>query len=310
MSYTVEAPAPEPVRSDSDLITVGIVNSDPNESGYRSLNDLDMKLMFNVENGYDAAFFYSIQNSDQITGAEDFISEGVDYLLICPTDTAGWDSVLEDAQAAGVRVIFFDRMADVDESLYETYVHPDPEQEGEQAVAWLESQNLLSYDIVHLQGVMGSDAQTGRTYPLDVMVAAYGNWNYVTQQTAEWDSETAYQIVQSVIDSGESFNVIYAENDDMAQGAVQALDEANISHGIGGEVIIVSFDCHTWALEELLAGEWNYDQQCNPFQASCIDSAIRDLEAGIEPPKDIVVDEMGFDAMTITQDDIDTYGTW
>ncbi len=310
MSYTVEAPAPEPVRSDSDLITVGIVNSDPNESGYRSLNDLDMKLMFNVENGYDAAFFYSIQNSDQITGAEEFISEGVDYLLICPTDTAGWDSVLEDAQAAGVRVIFFDRMADVDESLYETYVHPDPEQEGEQAVSWLESQNLLSYDIVHLQGVMGSDAQTGRTYPLDVMVAAYGNWNYVTQQTAEWDSETAYQIVQSVIDSGESFNVIYAENDDMAQGAVQALDEANISHGIGGEVIIVSFDCHTWALEELLAGEWNYDQQCNPFQASYIDSAIRDLEAGIEPPKDIVVDEMGFDAMTITQDDIDTYGTW
>ena len=82
---------------------------------------------------------------------------------------------------------------------------------------WL-PQGLDSYNIIHIQGVMGSAAQIGRTGALDAQVAANDNWNMVTQQTAEWNAETAQQIVQSVIDSGKEFNVIYAENDDMAKG--------------------------------------------------------------------------------------------
>ena len=127
---------------------------------------------------------------------------------------------------------------------------------------------------------MGSAAQIGRTGALDAKVEAEDNWNYVTQQTAEWNAEVAQQIVQSVIDSGVDFNVIYAENDDMARGAVAALDRANISHGVGGDVIIMGFDCNKWALEEVLAGRWNYDGQCNPFQASYIDEIIKNLEQG------------------------------
>ena len=103
--------------------------------------------------------------------------------------------------------------------------------------------------------------------------------------------------------------MIYAENDDMAKGAVQALDKANISHGVGKDVIVMGFDCNKWALEELLAGNWNYDGQCNPFQASYIDAIIKDLENGKAPSsKVIVMDEKGFDAATITQEDVDNYG--
>ena len=103
--------------------------------------------------------------------------------------------------------------------------------------------------------------------------------------------------------------MIYAENDDMAKGAVQVLDKANISHGVGKDVIVMGFDCNKWALEELLAGNWNYDGQCNPFQVSYIDAIIKDLENGKAPSsKVIVMDEKGFDAATITQEDVDNYG--
>ena len=295
--------------ADGELIKVGIINNDPNESGYRTANDADMKAMFTEENGYDASFAYSLKNDEQITAAQKFIQDGVDYLLLSAADTAGWDTVLMDAQNAGVRVILFDRTIDADVSLYEASIVSDMEAEGQTAVDWLAGQGLDEYNIIHIQGVMGSAAQQGRTGALNAMVEANDNWNLVTQQTAEWNAEKAQQIVQSVIDSGEDFNVIYAENDDMAKGAVAALDKANISHGVDGDVIIMGFDTNTWALEELLAGNWNYDGQCNPYQASYIDEVIKTIESGgtIEE-KTIIMEEKGFDAETITQEDIDQYG--
>lgn len=302
-SADAEAPA-----ASGDLIKVGIINNDPNESGYRTANDKDMKAMFTEENGYEASFAYSLKNDEQITAAQKFIQDGVDYLLLSAADTAGWDSVLQDAQDAGIRVILFDRTIDADESLYEASIVSDMAKEGETAVEWLKGQNLDEYNIIHLQGVMGSAAQQGRTGALNDTVASDG-WNLVTQQTAEWNSEKAQQIVQSVIDSGKSFNVIYAENDDMAKGAVAALDKANIPHGVGKDVIVMGFDCNKWALEELLNQNWNYDGQCNPFQASYIDDIIKKIENGEAiSEKTIIMDEKGFDATTITQEDVDNYG--
>lgn len=302
-SADAEAPA-----ASGDLIKVGIINNDPNESGYRTANDKDMKAMFTEENGYEASFAYSLKNDEQITAAQKFIQDSVDYLLLSAADTAGWDSVLQDAQDAGIRVILFDRTIDADESLYEASIVSDMAKEGETAVEWLKSQNLDEYNIIHLQGVMGSAAQQGRTGALNDTVASDG-WNLVTQQTAEWNSEKAQQIVQSVIDSGKSFNVIYAENDDMAKGAVAALDKANIPHGVGKDVIVMGFDCNKWALEELLNQNWNYDGQCNPFQASYIDDIIKKIENGETiSEKTIIMDEKGFDATTITQEDVDNYG--
>lgn len=309
MGFAMCACANQSSGDEGGLIKVGIINNDPNESGYRTANDADMKAMFCEENGYDASFFYSLKNEEQIAAAQQFVQDEVDYLLISAAGTSGWDSVLTDAQAAGIQVILFDRTIDADPSLYVASIVSDMAQEGETAVSWLASQNLDEYNVIHIQGVMGSSAQIGRSGALDEMVAANDNWNLVTQQTAEWNAETAQQIVQAVIDSGESFNVVYAENDDMARGAVAALDAANISHGIGGDVIIMGFDCNQWALEELLAGNWNYDGQCNPFQASYINDIIQGLEAGNAPAEQVVVMvEQGFSADTITQADVDQYG--
>ena len=294
--------------SSGDKIKVGIINNDPNESGYRTANDKDLKEMFSAENGYDASFAYSLKNDEQITAAQKFIQDGVDYLLLSAADTSGWDTVLKDAQDAGIKVILFDRTIDASDSLYEASIVSDMDKEGETAANWLKDQNLSEYKIIHLQGVMGSAAQQGRSGALDTMAKENG-WTIVTQQTAEWNAEKAQQIVQSVIDSGDSFNVIYAENDDMAKGAVEALDKANISHGVGKDVVVMGFDCNKWALEELLNQNWNYDGQCNPFQAKYIDEVIKKLENGETlSEKTIIMDEKGFDATTITQEDVDNYG--
>jgi len=294
--------------SSKSLIKVGIINNDPNESGYRTANVNDLKATFTKDNGYDASFSYSLKNEEQINYAQKYIQDSVDYLLISAADTAGWDTVLKDAKDAGVRVILFDRTIDADPSLYEASIVSDMDKEGEQAVDWLKSQNLTSYDIIHLQGVMGSAAQKGRSGAL-TKTASDLNWNIVVEQTAEWNAEKAQQIVQSAIDANKKFNVIYAENDDMAKGAVAALDKANISHGVGKDVVVMGFDCNKWALEELKAGNWNYDGQCNPFQSSYIVDIIDKLEKGETlSEKTIIMNEKGFDATTITDEDVQNYG--
>ena len=286
-------------------IKVGIVNNPPSESGYREANVKDMETVFSAANGYDLKTFYSKSNDEQLQAAKGFITEGVDYLLISAAETTGWDDVLKKAKDSGVKVYLFDRKINVDESLYEAAVISDMAKEGETAVNWLLAQNLDEYRVIHIQGAMGSDAQIGRTGALDGQFAS-GKMIKVVQQTAGWDEAEAKKIVETVINSGEDFNVIYAENDGMAKGAVAALDEAGITHGVDGKVVVIGFDCNRWALRELLAGKWNYDGQCSPFQAKIISDLI---QSGKAPASKIIInEEKGFDAKTLTQNDIDTYG--
>ena len=298
----------------ADAIKVGVVNNPPSESGYRAANVADFERVFSAENGYDVRTTYTLKNDEQIAAAQAFITDGVDYLLISAADTTGWDETLSQAQEAGVRVFLFDRMIDCDPSLYEAAVVSDMAEEGKTAVNWLLDQKLDAYNVIHIQGVMGSDAQRGRTGALDAQFEA-GVMKLNVQQTGNWSADEAKKIVESAINSGEPFNVIYAENDDMAKGAVAALDEAGITHGTadGAQVIVMGFDCNKWALRELLAGNWNYDGQCSPFQADVIDGMIKTLEEGgaiegLNDAKQIISVEKGFDARTLTEDDINAYG--
>ena len=284
-------------------IKIGIVNNPPSESGYRAANVKDFETVFTAAKGYDVKSFYSLKNDEQLNAASQFITEGVDYILLSAAATDGWDSVLKKAQKAGIKVFLFDRMINVSEDLYEAAVVSDMAKEGETAVSWLKAQNLPEYKVIHIQGAMGSDAQIGRTGALDAEFAK-GTMKKVVQQTATWDEAEAKKIVESVINSGEDFNVIYAENDGMAKGAVAALDEAGITHGVKGKVIVMGFDCNKWALEELVKGNWNYDGQCSPFQAAIIENMIK---TGIMTKK-FINQEKGFDAKTITKADVDKYG--
>lgn len=288
----------------SSEIKVGIINNPPSESGYRAANVKDMETVFSAEKGYKVSTFYSLKNDEQLNAASQMITDGVDYILLSAAATDGWDAVLKNAKRAGIKVFLFDRMINTSEDLYESAVVSNMANQGNTAVAWLKSQKLPVYNVIHIQGAMGSDAQIGRTAALDREFAA-GTMKKVVQQTATWDEAEAKKIVEAVINSGEKFNVIYAENDGMAKGAVAALDEAGITHGVKGDVIVMGFDCNKWALRELLAGNWNYDGQCSPFQAGVIEQMIK---SGKVPSKKVISEEKGFDAKTITQADIDKYG--
>ena len=300
-----------------DLIKVGIINLDPAESGYRQANVKNLTDTFTVENGYDATFVTAPTADKQLDAFRSFITAGVDYILVSAADTTGWDKVLQDAKEAGIDVFLFDRMIDTDPSNYTAAVVSDMRVEGETAVAWLESLGLKEYKILHIQGQLGSAAQIGRSDPLTEKCEAEANWTIVREGTGgdSWDPEEARKIAEAAIDAGIKLHIVYAETDGMADGVVAALDAKKISHGVGGDVIIMGFDCNTWALEKLLAGEWNYDGQCSPFQAGVIDQMIKDLENGgdlssfgLNELNQVISVEKGFDATTITQEDIDNYG--
>lgn len=295
-------------KKGSGMIKVGIINNPPSESGYRAANVADFAKVFTKENGYEVSTFYSLKNDEQLNAANQFITNKVDYILLSAAATDGWDAVLKAAKKAGIKVFLFDRMLNASEDLYEAAVVSDMATQGTTAVAWLKAQKLKEYNVIHIQGAMGSDAQIGRTAALDAEFKA-GSMKKIVQQTATWDEAEAKKIVESVINSKEAFNVIYAENDGMAKGAVAALDDAGIKHGIGKDVVVMGFDCNKWALRELLNKNWNYDGQCSPFQAKVIDGMIKKLQAGEKlTAKKVISEEKGFDAATITQSDIDTYG--
>ena len=120
--------------AEGELISVGIVNNPPSESGYREANVEDFEKVFSAENGYDTQTFYSLKNDEQLNAAQQFITEGVQYLLISAAETTGWDNVLASAQENGVIVFLFDRMIDCDESLYEAAVVSDMRNQGVTAV--------------------------------------------------------------------------------------------------------------------------------------------------------------------------------
>jgi simple sugar transport system substrate-binding protein len=301
--------------ADDAKIKVGIINLDPAESGYREANVRNLTETFTEENGYDATFVTATTLEAQLDAARGFITANVQYILVSAADTTGWDEVLQDAKNAGIDVFLFDRMIDCDPSLYTAAVVSDMMEEGRTAVAWLESLGLEEYKVLHIQGQLGSDAQIGRSTPLADKIAADEKWTLVREGTGgdSWDPNEARKIAEAAIDANEDFNIVYAENDGMADGVVAALDAKGITHGVNGKVIVMGFDCNKWALEKLLAGEWNYDGQCSPFQATVIDQMIKTLEAGgqiegLNELNQIISVEKGFDARTITQEDIDTYG--
>ena len=299
----------------ADGIKVGIINLDPSESGYRQANVNDLIATFTAENGYDPTFVTAPTADKQLEAAQTFIDAGVSYILVSAAETTGWDDTLKNAQEAGIKVFLFDRMIECDPSLYTAAVVSDMRKEGETAVAWLESLGLEEYKILHIQGQLGSAAQIGRSEPLQEKCEADEKWTMVREGTGgdSWDPNEARKIAEAAIDAGEDFNIVYAENDGMADGVVQALDAKGITHGVDGDVIIMGFDCNKWALNKLLAGEWNYDGQCSPFQAAVIDEMIKTLEAGgeiegLNELNQIISVEKGFDATTITEEDIATYG--
>lgn len=279
------------------------------ESDWRTANTKSMRETFSKENGYYLIFDDAQNQQDkQITAIRNYIQQEVDYIVLAPTTEAGWDTVLQEAKDANIPVIIVDRMIDVsDESLYTCWVGSDFYAEGLKAVEWLEEEfdEEEVLNIAHLQGSIGSSAQIGRTQGIEEGVAANPNWHLVAQQTGDFTQAKGQEVMESILKNNSDINVVYSENDNMAFGAIDAIEAAGKTCGTDGDIVIISFDTTNAGLTLTLEGKISYNVECNPLHGPRVEALIRQLENGETPQKQVFVNETTFDARTITQEIID-----
>lgn len=307
-STPASEPASEAGDDSGDLIVVGFSQVGA-ESDWRTANTLSMQQTFVEENGYKLIFDDAQQKQDnQITAIRNFIQQEVDYIVLAPIGETGWDTVLQEASDAGIPVIIVDRMIDVsNDDLFTCWVGSDFRKEGDTAVAWMETTfaDADALNIVHLQGTIGSSAQIGRTEGLDAGVGANEGWTLVSQQTGEFTQAKGQEVMESILKQSSDIDVVYCENDNMAFGAIDAIEAAGKTVGVDGDITIISFDATNAGLTMTLEGKINYNVECNPMHGPRVAAIIQQLQAGETPEKLAYVEEEAFDATTITKEMID-----
>ena len=275
------------------------------ESDWRVANTDSMIRAFSEENGYELLYDNARQKqANQLVAVRNFIVQGVDLIVIAPAEETGWDAVLQEAKNAGIPVIIVDREVAVEDTgLYLTQIGSDFLTEGIQAVRWLEEALEGREDdihILHLQGTYGATAQLLRTKAIEDGVKSHENWSFAAQLAGDFTESKSYETVRDFLAKNRDIQVIYSENDKMTFGAMRALDEAGITYGQGGEVIIISFDAVRRALEQCMAGKINLCVECNPLHGPRVDELIRQYLAGETIPKQIFVEETVFTPEMLT----------
>jgi simple sugar transport system substrate-binding protein len=301
-----QSDVPQESGNFEELIVVGFSQVGA-ESDWRAANTKSMQSAFTEHNGYRLIFDDAQQKQErQINAIRSFIQQDVDYIVLAPTTEQGWDTVLKEAQTAGIPVIIIDRMIEAeDDSLFTCWIGSDFRKEGDKAVAWLEEKfGSDPVRIVHLQGNIGSSAQIGRTNGLDEGIRRNENWVLAARDSGEFTQAKAQELMWQFI--GMDFNVIYAENDNMAYGAIDVLREEGLEPG--EDVIVISFDASRRGLELTLKGDISYNVECNPLLGPGVSEIITQLEAGETPPKFTYVPEVSFSTEDITQEIIDSRG--
>jgi len=306
---TTKAAAETTPAAGDDLIVVGFAQCKADESDWRMANTKSMQETLSEANGYKLILADS--NNDaakQVADVQGFIDQEVDYIVIAAVNMDGWDTVLTSAKEAGIPVILMDRTINASQDLYTCWVGSDFKSEGVKAVDWLKTRFTADQqaNIVNLQGQLGASAQIGRSEALDDGIAANKNWKLLARQTGEWSTDTAKEIMASWIQQyGDQINVVYAENDNMADGAIQALEEAGMKVGGKDGVAIISFDANRAYLQMTLEGKINCNVECNPLHGPKVAEIIETIEGGGTPAKIEVVEEAAFYYDTITQAIVD-----
>ena len=297
-----------PPESNDGLIVVGFAQVGA-ESDWRLANTKSMRETFSAKNGYKLILKDAQQKlENQIAAIREFIARKVDYIVFAPVTEEGWDDVLQEAKTAGIPVIIVDRMIKTsDDSLYTCWVGSDFRKEGDIAVAWMEKtfKGKADLKILHLQGSMGSSAQIGRTEGLQDGIGRNPGWKVVYRATGDFTQVKGKEVIEYALKQYGRFDVLYCENDNMAFGAMEAMETANKAYGVNGGAAIISFDATHAGLDATLKGKINYNVECNPLHGPRVEAIIAQLKKGETPDKLVYVEEKAFDAATITQDDID-----
>lgn len=273
------------------------------ESDWRTANTQSFKSTFTAANGYKLIFDDAQQKQEnQIKAIRSFIQQDVDYIVVAPVVETGWETVLQEAKDAGIPVILSDRMMDVsDPSLYTCWVGGNFIKEGEDAGKWLKSylaskgKGSDTINLVTLQGTIGSSAQVGRTDGFGNIVKQNSNWKMLAKQTGEFTQAKGQEVMESFLKNYPNIDVVVAENDNMAFGAIDAIKAAGKTCGPNGDIIIISFDAVSAAFDAMIAGDLNCAVECNPLHGPRVAQIIQKLENGETVDKIQYVDEAAFD---------------
>ena len=276
------------------------------ESDWRTANTESMKSTFTEANGYKLIFDDAQQKQEnQLKAVRNFIQQDVDYIVIAPVTETGWDTVLQEAKDAGIPVIIVDRMINVsDDSLYTAWVGSNFLQEGYDAVAWLDEylkkNNRADDDIniVTLQGTIGSSAQIGRTNGVEEKMKDHNKWKMLERQTGEFTQAKGQEVMESFLKTYDDIDVVIAENDNMAFGAIDAIKAAGKTCGPNGDIVIISFDAVSAAFDAMIAGDMNVSVECNPLHGPRVAEIIQKLEKGEKVDKIAYVKEGVYPADT------------
>lgn len=303
-----EAPAAEEAATeeaapaaDGEVITVGFAQVG-HESDWRAACTQNYQDIFSAENGYELSFVDADNdNAAQIEAVRGFIQQELDYIIIAPIETAGWDTVLQEAQDAGIPVLIVDRAVDADPSLYDAHVGCDMVAEGETAANWLaEYLNGEEAKILVIEGTVGASATLGRTEGFNNIAADHSEWEILDSQSGDFTQSGGQEVMESFIKSYSDFNVVVCQNDNEAYGAMDAMDAAGITYGVDGDVTIISFDATHDGLQYTLDGKITCNVECNPLQAVFADQVIKTLQSGGTPEFETIVTDEAFVAPGIT----------
>ena len=240
---------------------------------------------------------------NQIKAIRSFIDMGVDVIAFAPVVETGWEEVLTECQKAGIPVILVDRGIDesIDSSLYTTMIASDHVWAGEQAAIIMDELLGGSGTVVELQGTIGASATIEREQGFDdYMAANCPDIDIVAHQSGDFTRDQGRAVMASLLETYDHIDGVFAHNDDMALGAIEAIKDAGLKPG--EDIKIVSVDGVKGAFEAILAGELNCTVECTPLLAQQIFDTAAALKAGETVDKWIVSNDDVFTADKVTQD--------
>jgi len=267
------------------------------ESEWRTANTESIKSSAK-DAGIELKFSDAQQKQEnQIKAIRAFIAQKVDVIAFSPVVESGWGTVLREAKAAKIPVILSDRAVnEKDDSLWVSFMGSDFVEEGRRAGRWLVEKTKGSttpVNIVELQGTVGSAPAIDRKKGFEEIIKADPKFKIIRSQTGDFTRAKGKEVMEAFLKAeGKKINVLYAHNDDMAIGAIQAIEEAGMKPAT--DILIISVDAVKGAFEAMMAGKMNVSVECSPLLGPQLMQAVKDLKAGKTLPKRIVTEESVF----------------
>jgi ABC-type sugar transport system substrate-binding protein len=264
------------------------------ESEWRTANTESIKSAAK-DAGIELKFSDAQQKQEnQIKAIRSFIAQKVDVIAFSPVVESGWETVLREAKAARIPVVLTDRSVNVkDTSLYVSFMGSDFVEEGRKAGRWLVEKMKGSsnpVNIVELQGTVGSAPAIDRKKGFEEIIKADPKFKIIRSQTGDFTRAKGKEVMEAFLKAeGKKINVLYAHNDDMAIGAIQAIEEAGLKPA--KDITIISIDAVKGAFEAMMAGKLNVSVECSPLLGPQLMAAVKDIKAGKPVQKRIVTEE-------------------